>query len=169
MQSDNQSDGDEGSVGAKRKGPMSEEDRKRRRQEINRQSARRIREKKSLEVTRLKQQVQHVQLSVCQRLRMSRCSTPLLLVSLQNAALQQSQTLLLNYASSLAREKTVLVQRTLELTERWNQVQYCSSWPKNVAVIQWPLLMSALPCNLCCGDLVIFAIIHNYTPLQRYC
>ena len=42
---------------------------------------------------------------------------------LQNAALQQSQALLLNYASTLAREKNVLVQRTLELTERWNQVQ----------------------------------------------
>lgn len=42
---------------------------------------------------------------------------------LQNAALQQSQTLLLKYASTLAREKNVLVQRTLELTERWNQVQ----------------------------------------------
>ena len=42
---------------------------------------------------------------------------------LQNAALQQSQALLLKYASTLAREKNVLVQRTLELTERWNQVQ----------------------------------------------
>lgn len=42
---------------------------------------------------------------------------------LQNAALQQSQTLLLKYASTLAREKNVLVQRTLELTERWNQVK----------------------------------------------
>lgn len=60
LQSDNQSDADEGSVGAKRKGPMTEEDRKRRRQEINRQSARRIRERKSLEMERLKQQVQHV-------------------------------------------------------------------------------------------------------------
>ncbi|KAL3144141.1 hypothetical protein ABBQ32_003930 [Trebouxia sp. C0010 RCD-2024] len=60
VESDNQSDGDEGSVGAKRKGPMTEEDRKRRRQEINRRSARRIRERKSLEMERLKQQVQHV-------------------------------------------------------------------------------------------------------------
>ena len=58
LQSDNQSDGDEGSVGAKRKGLMTEEDKKRRRQEINRQSARRIRERRSHEMERLKQQVQ---------------------------------------------------------------------------------------------------------------
>ena len=58
LQSDNQSDGDEGSVGAKRKGPMTEQDKKRRRQEINRQSARRIRERRSHELDRLKQQVQ---------------------------------------------------------------------------------------------------------------
>lgn len=56
-QADNQSDGDEDIVGAKRKGPMSDEDKKRRRQEINRQSARRIRERKSHEMERLKQQV----------------------------------------------------------------------------------------------------------------
>lgn len=56
-QADNQSDVDEDVVGAKRKGPMSEEDKKRRRQEINRQSARRIRERKSHEMERLKQQV----------------------------------------------------------------------------------------------------------------
>ena len=58
LQSDNQSDGDEGSVGAKRKGPMTEQDKKRRRQEINRQSARRIRERRSHELDCLKQQVQ---------------------------------------------------------------------------------------------------------------
>lgn len=58
LQSDNQSDEDEGSIGIKRKGPMTEEDKKRRRQEINRQSARRIRERRSQEMERLKQQVQ---------------------------------------------------------------------------------------------------------------
>lgn len=56
-QADNQSDGDVDTVGTKRKGPMSEEDKKRRRQEINRQSARRIRERKSHEMEHLKQQV----------------------------------------------------------------------------------------------------------------
>ncbi len=56
VQSDEHSEGDEGSAGTKRKGPMTEEDKKRRRQEINRQSARRIREKAN-EMERLKQQV----------------------------------------------------------------------------------------------------------------
>lgn len=44
------------------------------------------------------------------------------LVSMQNAVLQAQQAQLLKYASALAREKHVLVQRTMELTERWNQV-----------------------------------------------
>lgn len=35
--------------------------------------------------------------------------------------LQHQQQLLLRYAAQLAREKNALVQRTLELTERWNQ------------------------------------------------
>ncbi|KAL0042700.1 hypothetical protein WJX79_008153 [Trebouxia sp. C0005] len=93
-ESDEHSEGDEGSAGTKRKGPMTEEDKKRRRQEINRQSARRIRERRSHEMERLKQ---------------------------QNALLQHQLGQLLKYASSLAREKNVLVQRTMELTERWNQ------------------------------------------------
>lgn len=41
---------------------------------------------------------------------------------MQNALLQHQLGQLLKYASSLAREKNVLVQRTMELTERWNQV-----------------------------------------------
>ncbi|DBA93774.1 TPA: hypothetical protein ACH3X3_013834 [Trebouxia sp. C0006] len=93
-ESDEHSEGDEGSAGTKRKGPMTEEDKKRRRQEINRQSARRIRERRSHEMERLKQ---------------------------QNALLHHQLGQLLKYASSLAREKNVLVQRTMELTERWNQ------------------------------------------------
>ena len=48
---------EEGDGSAKRKAPMTEEDRKRRRQEINRQSARRIRERRSHELENLKQQV----------------------------------------------------------------------------------------------------------------
>ena len=39
----------------------------------------------------------------------------------QVAGLQHQQQLLLRYAAQLAREKNALVQRTLELTERWNQ------------------------------------------------
>ena len=42
--------------------------------------------------------------------------------AVQNAMLQQQHAVLLRYASGLAREKNVLVQRTIELTERWNQV-----------------------------------------------
>ena len=137
LQSDNQSGGDEGSAGAKRKGPMSEEDKKRRRQEINRQSARRIRERRSHEMERLKQQVQAFSAFCLSALvvtayewtgRMASihvthlCHTSMFL---QNAALQQSQTLLLKYASTLAREKNVLIQRTLDLTQRWNQVHIC--------------------------------------------
>lgn len=57
MQSDENSDVEDGSCGAKRKAPMTEADRKRRRQEINRQSARRIRERRSHEMEKLKQQV----------------------------------------------------------------------------------------------------------------
>lgn len=90
---------------------------------------------------------------------MCRCSTPRLLVFLQNAALQQSQTLLLKYASTLAREKNVLVQRTLDLTERWNQVQHCIPLPKSGAVIWWFLHMSAFSCNLCHGS---FAYVGSY-------
>ncbi|KAK9820897.1 hypothetical protein WJX74_003309 [Apatococcus lobatus] len=77
----------------KRKAPVSDAERKRRRQEINRQSARRIRERRNNEMENLKQQV---------------------------STLQQQQGLLLKYASQLAREKNQLVQRTLDLTERWN-------------------------------------------------
>lgn len=45
-----------------------------------------------------------------------------LLTRVQNALLQHQLGQLLKYASSLAREKNVLVQRTMDLTERWNQV-----------------------------------------------
>ncbi len=45
---------------------------------------------------------------------------------MQNALLQHQLGQLLKYASSLAREKNVLVQRTMELTERWNQVTMCN-------------------------------------------
>ncbi len=45
-----------------------------------------------------------------------------LLACMQNTLLQHQLGQLLKYASSLAREKNVLVQRTMELTERWNQV-----------------------------------------------
>ena len=47
---------EEGDGSLKRKAPVTEEDRKRRRQEINRQSARRIRERRSHELETLKQQ-----------------------------------------------------------------------------------------------------------------
>ena len=40
---------------------------------------------------------------------------------MQVTNLQHQQQLLLRYAAQLAREKNALVQRTLELTERWNQ------------------------------------------------
>jgi hypothetical protein len=36
------------------------------------------------------------------------------------ASLQEQQQLLLRYTAQLIREKNVLVQRTLDLTERWN-------------------------------------------------
>ena len=49
-----------------------------------------------------------------------------LLTCMQNALLQHQLGQLLKYASSLAREKNVLVQRTMELTERWNQVTVCT-------------------------------------------
>ncbi|KAK9792968.1 hypothetical protein WJX73_002136 [Symbiochloris irregularis] len=52
---------EEGEGALKRKAPMTEEDRKRRRQEINRQSARRIRERRSHELETLKQQVGNLQ------------------------------------------------------------------------------------------------------------
>lgn len=86
---------DDGEGGKRSKqATVTEEDRKRRRQDINRQSARRIRERRSHELESLKQQVNN---------------------------LQHQQQLLLRYAAQLAREKNALVQRTLELTERWNQ------------------------------------------------
>lgn len=34
--------------------------------------------------------------------------------------MQQQQQMLLRYAAQLSREKNVLMQRTLELTDRWN-------------------------------------------------
>lgn len=43
------------------------------------------------------------------------------MLDVQVSALQHQQQLLLRYAAQLAREKNALVQRTLELTERWNQ------------------------------------------------
>lgn len=42
------------------------------------------------------------------------------LTDLQVTSLQEQQQLLLRYTAQLIREKNVLVQRTLELTERWN-------------------------------------------------
>ena len=151
LQSDNQSDGDEGSVGAKRKGPMTDEDKKRRRQEINRQSARRIRERRLHEMERLKQQVQACsELLVSIFTRPSSCIGHLMLMILQNASLQQSQTLLLKYASTLAREKNVLVQRTLELTERWNQVQVSlSPLISGAAILYSPQVSASLCCMRC--------------------
>jgi len=130
VQSDEHSEGDEGSAGTKRKGPMTEEDKKRRRQEINRQSARRIRERRSHEMERLKQQVCpfatcRLPCYVCvNHLQLMRwCGISIeLLTCMQNALLHHQLGQLLKYASSLAREKNVLVQRTMELTERWNQV-----------------------------------------------
>ena len=48
----------DGGSGQKRKtAPLTEEERKKRRKEINRQSARRIRERKSIEMESLRQQV----------------------------------------------------------------------------------------------------------------
>ena len=41
-------------------------------------------------------------------------------LGMQVQTLQQQQGLLLKYASQLAREKNQLVERTLDLTERWN-------------------------------------------------
>lgn len=56
-------------------------------------------------------------------IRMCLCGAYIeLLACMQNALLQHQLGQLLKYASSLAREKNVLVQRTMELTERWNQV-----------------------------------------------
>ncbi len=109
---------------------MTEEDKKRRRQEINRQSARRIRERRSHEMERLKQQVCpfatcRLPCYVCvNHLQLMRwCGISIeLLTCMQNALLHHQLGQLLKYASSLAREKNVLVQRTMELTERWNQV-----------------------------------------------
>ncbi|KAK9849959.1 hypothetical protein WJX84_002009 [Apatococcus fuscideae] len=85
----NTKDGSDG----KRKGPVSDAERKKRRQEVNRQSARRIRERRNNEMEYLKQQVQ---------------------------TLQHQHGLLLKYTSQLAKEKNQLIQRAMELTERWN-------------------------------------------------
>lgn len=40
---------------------------------------------------------------------------------LQVQTLQQQHGLLLKYASQLAREKSQLVQRAMDVTDRWNQ------------------------------------------------
>ena len=55
LQSDEELDEDDGT--GKRKATMTEEDRKKRRQEINRQSARRIRERRTHEMENLRMQV----------------------------------------------------------------------------------------------------------------
>jgi hypothetical protein len=56
-QSEENSAEEEDHIGQKRKAPLSEEERKKRRQEINRQSARRIRERRSVEMEDLRQKV----------------------------------------------------------------------------------------------------------------
>lgn len=157
LQSDNQSDEDEGSAGGKRKARMTEEDKKRRRQEVNRQSARRIRERRSHEMERLKQQVQACSaLFVSSATRSYSAIGSLVFMILQNAELQQSQTLLLKYASTLAKEKNMLVQRTLELTERWNQVQVYLSALSNCS----PVLLANV-CMVVMHTKGLFASMHR--------
>ncbi|KAK9809013.1 hypothetical protein WJX72_007913 [[Myrmecia] bisecta] len=74
-------DGD-GSTGSKRKAPSSQEEKRKRRQEINRKSARRIRDRRSQEAEDLKRQVAH---------------------------LQHQLQLLLPYAAQITRDKDILV------------------------------------------------------------
>ncbi|CAL8470404.1 g9946 [Coccomyxa elongata] len=97
QQTGNSDDGgglqDGGSSQKRKTAPLTEEERKKRRKEINRQSARRIRERKSNEMESLRQQVAHLQGQV---------------------------QLLLRHAANLGKEKTDLMQRNMELTERCN-------------------------------------------------